>query len=57
MYDPQANFNFHEHGDRVLSLDGPRTVDRPGLQGEEERGLRGGKSSHELWKGGRPRCY
>lgn len=65
VYDPRANFNFHEHGARVLSLDGPRTEDRPGLpRGREgKRGLRGGKSSHELWRGGRgrlggkPRCY
>jgi len=51
VYDPRTNFNFHEHGARVLSLDSPRTKDRPGLQGEKERGLWGGKSSHELWKG------
>jgi len=30
VHDPRADFNFREHGARVLSLDGgPRTEDRP----------------------------
>lgn len=32
VHDPRANFNFHEHAARVLSLDGPRT--RIGRGGE-----------------------
>jgi len=68
VYDPRANFNFHEHGARVLSLDGPRTRWDEGRRERSEEGegeaAQGGKSSHELWgrrrrgRGrGRPRCY
>lgn len=56
MYDLRANFNFHEHGARVLSLDGPRTKDRAtGLQGAEGKEAESQATSYG--GGGRPRCY